>query len=77
MELRINRIPTAMRKTKMGELVEKYLESQKRDEESARPKAVSKKAVIREDQPEPQRQIAAPAARKPRGVKRNRYLKPR
>ncbi|KAL8643765.1 MAG: hypothetical protein Q9210_007565, partial [Variospora velana] len=34
-ELRVNRIPTAMRKAKMGELYEKYLESIEQTSESA------------------------------------------
>ena len=71
-ELRVNRIPTALRKANMGELLQKYVESQRRDQEPPRGKTVAKKTLVREDGPELKRLDRPAPPSKSRGVKRNR-----
>ena len=70
-ELRINRIPTSLRKAQMGELLQKYVESQRRDQEPPRGNTVAKKAIMREDGRELKSKALAPPG-KPKGVKRTR-----
>ncbi|MCJ1324025.1 hypothetical protein MMC10_000687 [Thelotrema lepadinum] len=70
-ELRVNRIPTALRKANMGELLQKYVESQRRDQEPPRGKTVAKKTLVREDGPELKRLDRPAPPSKSRGVKRN------
>ncbi|KAL9021257.1 MAG: hypothetical protein Q9185_001541 [Variospora sp. 1 TL-2023] len=56
-ELRVNRIPTAMRKAKMGELYQKYLESIEQTSESALKKPTLP-AEAPKQQPSPSKPIA-------------------
>ncbi|KAI4267901.1 MAG: hypothetical protein L6R35_006811 [Caloplaca aegaea] len=56
-ELRVNRIPTAMRKAKMGELYQKYLESIEQTSESALKKPTLP-AEAPKQQPSPSKSIA-------------------
>jgi hypothetical protein len=71
-ELRINRIPTALRKLTMGELLAKYSEVAPK-KPALKTAVVPKKTIIRKDQPKPNVEVLAPPP-KPRGVKRKRYL---
>ena len=56
----------------MGELLQKYIESQRRDREPPRGKTVAKKTVVREDGPELKKLDRSTAAPMSRGVKRAR-----
>ncbi|MCJ1458461.1 hypothetical protein MMC28_008834 [Mycoblastus sanguinarius] len=76
-ELRINRIPTSLRKANMGELYEKYLESeskQKEASEEARVAAPAKETVTAEKAIMTEEGIKSTPAPKTRGTKRTRYV---
>jgi len=80
-ELRINRIPTSLRKANMGELYQKYHEAAK--DPALEPAASSTEAPKPQEarvEPQKPQPLAKPvekkAAPRPRGLKRTRYISP-
>ena len=78
-ELRVNRIPASMRSSNMGELLLKYAEALKKDEEApSNPKPVRKPVLAAECEKkvhnEQTRIIESVNAAQPRGVKRVRCV---
>lgn len=86
-EMRINRIPSTLRKMKMGELLAKSLESSQQQQQQQRPKPPPKSPYVARPPPVPAKDGVAPQpiARKPvpmaannkaaRGQKRMRYAR--
>ena len=80
-ELRINRIPTALRKANMGDLFEKYMEmsdvKQKTASEKVKPIANKEGPAESEKPLLDSKTCDSMVAPSPRGAKRHRYARPR
>ena len=71
-ERRINRIPLSLRKANMGELLLKYSENLKREQEKSKAPVVSKKGAVKRDPPKPAKADTLPPPARTRGIKRTR-----